>query len=130
MKEAAFIFFLLSTGDQKEDLGHDGQSSTSESHSTPRRWFWFLLGNLWMIFGVWRDLRGMAFQAALVGNEIRLRPWQRVWRAPLAASSPGSGPLLFPADDAVCVAELPPLCDGQERTPATHKGRLRGQHVR
>lgn len=130
MKEVAFIFFLLSTGDQKEDLEHDGQAPTSEPHLMPRRWFGFLLGNLWMIFGVRSDWRGTAFQAAPMGNEIRLRPWQRVWRAPLAASSPGSGPLLFPADDAVCVAELPPLCDGQERTPATHKGRLRGQHVR
>lgn len=77
MKEVAFIFFLLSTGDQKEDLEHDGQARTSEPHLMPRRWFGFLLGNLWMIFGVRSDWRGTAFQAAPMGNEIRLRPWQR-----------------------------------------------------
>lgn len=37
MKEVAFIFFLLSTGDQKEDLEHDGQAPTSEPHLMPRR---------------------------------------------------------------------------------------------
>lgn len=68
MKEVPFICFLLSTGDEKEDLGHDGQASTSEPHLTPRRWFRFLLGKLWMIFGVWSDWRGTAFQAAPMGK--------------------------------------------------------------
>lgn len=35
-----------------------------------------------------------------------------------------------PADDAVRLAQLPALRDGEERAPATHEGRLRGQHVR
>lgn len=40
------------------------------------------------------------------------------------------GFLPFPADDAVRLAELSALRDGEERAPAPHQGRLRGQHVR
>lgn len=36
----------------------------------------------------------------------------------------------FLADDAVRLAELQALCDGEKRAPAPHKGRLRRQHVR
>lgn len=35
----------------------------------------------------------------------------------------------FPADDAIRLAELQALRDGEKRAPAPHKGRLRGQHV-
>lgn len=36
----------------------------------------------------------------------------------------------FPTDDAVRLAELQALRDGEKRAPAAHEGRLRGQHVR
>ena len=38
--------------------------------------------------------------------------------------------LLFLTDDAVRLAELQALCDGEKRAPAPHERWLRGEHVR
>lgn len=62
VEEVAFIFFSLAVlGIQRRTSNKDGQVPTTEPHSLPRRWVSFLLGNLWVILGVWRDWRGMAF---------------------------------------------------------------------